>query len=138
MLTGGCNCKSIRYTIDADPIMVAQCHCRNCQRQSGSAFSVNVVVANPAVTVTGTLTDYADSDTKSGNTVLRQFCATCGSPIFSRVAGDDKTVIVKAGTLDDPAAVSAPPFAVWTSTCFPWVEPREGQITFPENPPQRG
>jgi hypothetical protein len=63
MLTGGCNCKSIRYTIDADPIMVAQCHCRNCQRQSGSAFSVNVVVANPAVTVTGTLTDYADSDT---------------------------------------------------------------------------
>ena len=137
MLTGGCNCKAIRYTIDADPIMVAQCHCRNCQRQSGSAFSVNVVAPAQAVNVTGSLTDYADDDTLSGNVVLRQFCGQCGSPIFSRVAGNDATVIVKAGTLDDPSALPAPGAAVWTSTAFPWVEPREGQVTFPQNAPSR-
>lgn len=133
MLEGGCNCGAIRYTIDAKPVVVAQCHCRNCQRQSGSAFSVNLMVPAAKVTTTGTLTTYTDHDTASGNPVLRRFCGTCGSPIFSDIAAGNGMTIVKAGTLDDPGAL-APNVALWTASALPWVQMPEGAKTFEKNP----
>ena len=132
MFEGGCNCGGVRYAVDAKPVVVAQCHCRNCQRQSGSAFSVNLMVPAAAVTLTGSLRVYTDTDTKSGNAVLRKFCGTCGSPIFSELAEGNGMLIVKAGTLDDPAAF-APAVSVWTSTALPWVSLPDGQRTFSQN-----
>lgn len=136
MLNGGCNCRAVRYEISSDPLVVAQCHCRNCQRQSGSAFSVNMVVPAKAFSITGELRDYVDTDTHSGNPVIRQFCPTCGSPIISRLEGDVRTLIIKAGTLDDPTAVAAPAVAVWTSTQWPWTKEPLQQMTFEQNSPQ--
>lgn len=133
MLEGGCNCGNIRYTIDAEPIIVAQCHCKNCQRQSGSAFSVNVVVPAASVSLTGDLRVYADSDTLSGKIVYRKFCATCGSPIISEQEESNGVLILKVGTLDDPSAL-APAINVWTSTAMPWVAIPEGKRSFPQNP----
>lgn len=133
MLEGGCNCGAVRYKIDAKPVVVAQCHCKNCQRQSGSAFSVNLMVPAAAVTTTGELTTYTDTDTDSGNPVYRRFCGTCGSPIFSDLAQGNGMTIVKVGTLDEPGAF-APTVAVWTSTAWPWVEPPAGAKTFEKNP----
>jgi hypothetical protein len=122
MIEGGCNCKAIRYRIDAKPVVVAQCHCRNCQRQSGSAFSVNLMVPAAKVETTGELSTYVDHDTASGNPVYRRFCGRCGSPIFSDLHEGNGMTIVKAGTLDDPGAF-APVLSVWTSTALPWVTP---------------
>lgn len=133
MLEGGCNCGEIRYTIDAKPIVVAQCHCKNCQRQSGSAFSVNLVVPAASVSVTGELRVYADSDTLSGKIVYRKFCATCGSPIISEQEESNGVLIMKAGTLDDTSQTS-PAISVWTSTAMPWVSIPEGQKSFAQNP----
>ncbi len=133
MIEGGCNCGGIRYSIASDPVVVAQCHCRNCQRQSGSAFSVNLMVKADSVTTTGTLTTYVDHDTKSGNPVYRRFCGTCGSPIFSELSESNGMVIVKAGTLDEPGAFK-PSVGVWRSTQWPWVPVPEGMPGFPENP----
>lgn len=132
-IEGGCNCGKIRYSVSGDPIAVAQCHCRNCQRQSGSAFSVNLVVPIAAVTSTGELNVYEDHDTASGNPVLRKFCGHCGSPIFSELTPANGVIIIKAGTLDDPAATK-PGISVWTSTALPWVTLPEGAATFPRNP----
>lgn len=132
MIEGGCNCGAVRYRIDAKPAIVAQCHCRNCQRQSGSAFSVNLMVPADGVTTTGELTTYEDRDTMSGNPVYRKFCGICGSPIFSDLAAGNGMTIVKVGTLDDPAAF-APAVSVWISTKMPWVELPEGQRGFPQN-----
>lgn len=133
MIEGGCNCGAIRYKIEGKPVVVAQCHCKNCQRQSGSAFSVNLMVRADGVTTTGTPTAYRDTDTFSGNAVTRKFCATCGSPIFSELADGNGMVIVKAGTLDDPTPF-APAVSVWTDTKMPWVDLPEGQKSFPKNP----
>lgn len=133
MIEGGCNCGGVRYQIDGKPVVVAQCHCKNCQRQSGSAFSVNLMVKADGVTTTGDLTTYEDRDTRSGNPVYRRFCGTCGSPIFSELADNNDMVIVKAGTLDDPTGM-VPGVSVWTSTKLPWVIVPEGQHSFPENP----
>ena len=133
MIEGGCNCGAIRYKIDAKPVVVAQCHCKNCQRQSGSAFSVNLMVPAAAVTSTGELTTYTDTDTASGNPVYRRFCGTCGSPIFSDLSQGGGMTIVKAGTLDEPGEF-APAVAVWTATAWPWVKLPDGVKGFERNP----
>lgn len=100
-IIGGCLCGSIRYTIKSNPLLVAQCHCRNCQKQSGSAFSVNLMLPEKDLDLKGTLKVYADRKTTSGKPVHRGFCPECGSPIKSDVASIQGYVFVKAGTLDD-------------------------------------
>jgi len=132
MIEGGCNCGAVRYKLAGAPLVTAQCHCRNCQRQSGSAFSVNLVVRLSDVETTGELTTWIDRDTHSGNPVYRRFCGTCGSPIFSDLARGNGTTIIKLGTLDDPAAF-APAVSVWTTTKLPWVELPNGQKGFERN-----
>ena len=132
-IEGGCNCGAVRYRLSADPITVAVCHCANCRRQSGSAFSVNVIVAEGAMTLTGGLATYEDSDTESGQPVQRQFCATCGSPIRSLSAASPKVAIVKAGTADEPGRFE-PAIHVWTSTALPWVEIPANLPQFSRNP----
>ena len=132
MIEGGCNCGAIRYQIDAKPVVVAQCHCRNCQRQSGSAFSVNLLVPAAGVTTTGDLTTYVDHDTASGNPVYRRFCGSCGSPIFSDPSDGNGMTIVKVGTLDEPGTF-APIVSVWTSSALPWVAIVPGVKTFDRN-----
>ena len=76
-LTGGCLCGKVRYDIAAPPLMTAVCHCTNCQKQSGSAYSVLIGVPGAAVSTTGTLKTYEDSG-DSGGKVMRQFCPECG------------------------------------------------------------
>ncbi|MBB4613036.1 GFA family protein [Novosphingobium taihuense] len=132
MIEGGCNCGKIRYSSEAKPIAVAQCHCRNCQRQSGSAFSVNLLFPAATLLVSGEPAAYEDTDTESGNAVVRKFCSTCGSPLFSETRSNPALIIVKAGTLDNPGAFK-PGISVWTDSQMPWVELPAGQTTFPRN-----
>ena len=99
-ITGGCLCGNIRYTIKSEP-SVGQCHCKNCQRQSGSAFSVNLTVPTSDLQLVGELKIYEDRETSSGKPVYRCFCPECGSPIKSDCASFEGYVFVKAGTLDD-------------------------------------
>ena len=121
MIEGGCNCGAVRYTLEGVPLAVAACHCTRCQRQSGSAFSVNLVFKASAVTVTGTLAAYDDPETSSGAPVRREFCAACGSPIRSVPAANPRIVAIKAGTADEPGGL-APTLHIWTRSKLPWVE----------------
>lgn len=132
-IEGGCNCGAVRWRLASEPKMVAVCHCDNCRRQSGGAFSVNAIVPGDAMAVTGDLTTYEDRDTESGQPVLRQFCAACGSPIRSLSAASPKIAIVKVGTADDPGRF-VPSVHVWTSTALPWVEIPANLPQFPRNP----
>ena len=99
-ITGGCLCGNIRYSLKSDPALVAQCHCKNCQKQSGSAFSVNLMLPVSDLDLVGELKIYADKETTSGKPVYRGFCPECGSPIKSDVASTEGYVFIKAGTLD--------------------------------------
>lgn len=130
---GGCNCGAVRYRLTADPITVAVCHCANCRRQSGSAFSVNVIVAKAAMELMGDLATYEDTDTESGRAVLRQFCANCGSPVRSLSGASPGIAIVKAGTADEPGQFT-PTIHVWTSSALPWVSIPANLPKFPRNP----
>lgn len=119
-LNGGCNCGQVRYALTLPPLAVAACHCTSCRRQSGAAYSVNLIVRADAMVVRGALAAWTDPDTESGMPVLRQFCATCGSPIRSLVASAPKIIAVKAGTLDGPGPFE-PTVHVWTRSALPWV-----------------
>jgi hypothetical protein len=120
-VTGRCNCAAVTWRIDGAPLAVAACHCTNCRAQSGAAFSVNIVAKAREVTIEGPLKTFEDSATASGNPVLRQFCAECGSPIQSVVTASPAIVAIKAGTADEPGAF-APTVHVWTQSKLPWVE----------------
>jgi hypothetical protein len=123
----------VSYTSSSDPIATAVCHCRNCQRQAGAAFSVVVVVPKASVTVSGTLKTFDDTG-DSGGTVHRQFCPECGSPIFSLIPSMPDITIIKAGTLDD-VSVLTPQVQVWCQSAQPWVKLNPELPQFAQNPP---
>lgn len=119
--TGRCLCGAVTYQIAGDPIATAVCHCDHCQRQGGSAFSVNLVVTEDQLTVDGTMSTYVETgENDDGEYVHRRFCPTCGSAVIS-VLVESGAVAVKAGTLDDKSDVK-PLAEVWCVDRQPWVE----------------
>lgn len=101
---GGCLCGAVRYAVAWPPAAVVVCHCRNCQKQAGSALSVVGVSPRDALMLTGELAIYEDRG-ESGQTVWRKFCPKCGSPVLTDTpaAQRDGLIFFKAGTLDETA-----------------------------------
>lgn len=118
--TGGCLCGQVRYTLSAEPIICVACHCKNCQRQAGTALSVIIGVPEAALDIKGEVRTYNDTG-DSGATVRRQFCGNCGSPVFTRVDHTEGMMFVKAGTLDDISALK-PQFHCYTKSKQNWVD----------------
>ena len=120
--TGRCLCGDITYAFDGEPIATAVCHCEHCQRQSGGAFSVNVVMQKDQLSIDGPIATYEDRG-RSGDAVYvyRRFCGSCGSPIVSELVEPAGVVALKAGTLDDRSVV-APQAQIWCDDKQPWVE----------------
>ena len=119
-LDGACLCGQVTYSCDADPVATAVCHCTECQRQSGAAFSVNVAVPREALRVEGdSLSSFTTVGTDSNMEVERRFCSACGSPIVS-VPAEGPLVFIKAGTLDDRSWLE-PQLSVWAGSAQPWV-----------------
>ena len=133
-ITGGCLCGSVRYASDAEPALLAVCHCRTCQRNTGSAFSLNLGLPSDSVTITGeSLANYEDRAGASGKTFFRTFCSRCGSPISGRGDAYSGLTFIKAGTLDNPSWVQ-PGMHIWCSEKQPWVVIEEGAVQVPGNP----
>jgi len=124
--TGGCLCGRVRYTAPATPSGVVVCHCRDCQKQAGSAFSIIAVFPRDAVHVEGDLARYVGRG-DSGNTVERCFCGACGSPIYSDgdAMRERGILAIKAGTLDEVADLK-PALHYWVVSKQSWIELPEG------------
>lgn len=110
------------------------CHCINCQKQAGSAFSINLIMQLSSFTVSGDLSTYEDKGEESQEPVYRRFCGNCGSPIFSEIVAAAGLIAVKAGTLDD-TSVFQPSSQIWCDSQQNWVELLEGLPKFSRNPP---
>ena len=132
ILEGGCQCGKVRYRIEGDPLAVAACHCTECQRQSGSAFSMSMIVPREAFQPSGELRSFT-RDAASGATVECFFCPQCGTRIHHQPSSMPKTVNVKPGTLDDTSWLQ-PALHVWVSSKQPWTPIPEGVPTTPGNP----
>lgn len=114
--------------------MTALCHCEDCQKQSGSAFSVLVAVAIEDLRIEGETLSAFESVGASGWPVTREFCSGCGSPILSEVSITPDLVWIKAGTLDDRSWLR-PQMNVWCDSAQPWVLMDRAIPGFAKNPP---
>jgi len=133
-IKGGCLCGAVRYESQAEPAMVAVCHCATCQKNTGSAFSLNLGMPLESVTFSGeSLTTYEDHSGSSGKPFYRKFCSHCGSPISGQGDAYSGLIFIKAGTLDDTSWVK-PGAHIWCAEKLPWVVIEEGVGQFPKNP----
>jgi hypothetical protein len=117
---GGCLCGAVRYECAAPPVMSGACHCRDCQRNSGSAFATLMIFKKDAVAVSGDALASFTHKGDSGKSVSRHFCRQCGSPVFAEYAVTPDFRVIMAGTLDDPALI-APQWNIYTASKQPWV-----------------
>ena len=110
---GGCYCGALRYRTTGEPLMRAQCHCRECQYITGG--SPNVFMALPESGFTYTKAQPKQFRRKDlPNPVTREFCAECGTHVVTRAPGLPGAVIVKVGSLDDPKVFGSPQIAIFT------------------------
>ncbi len=117
-LNGGCACGSIRYECKSKPMLEYKCHCRACQRASGSGFAALLWVPIDKLDLTADEPRYFSVEADSGRQLKRGFCATCGSNVLLLPDLPDIIFIV-AASLDDPSEFK-PQQAIWTSSAQPW------------------
>lgn len=118
-IEGGCLCGAVRYSADAEPQFVGVCHCRDCQKSSGSAFATVLAIAAPSLKVTGALKTFSKSG-DSGKSIRRRFCPECGSGVTDEADTLPGIVMINAGTLDDPSWVK-PGSEIYCDSAQPWV-----------------
>lgn len=120
ILTGGCACGAVRYECSAEPMMSANCYCKDCQRSTGGAFASVLIVPRAAFKMTKGEAKQYEVTGDSGSKVSRGFCVNCGSPILSLLLGNPTIMAIKAGSLDDPAKFK-PAANVYMSSAPPWA-----------------
>lgn len=118
-ITGGCLCGTVRYTAEADPTSATVCHCRDCQKFTGSAFAALVRVPKEALKIEGRLKTFS-SIGGSGNPILRHFCPECGSSVAEEPGTRPGIVILNVGTFDDPG-IAKPGREIFRDGAVPWV-----------------
>jgi hypothetical protein len=116
---GGCACGAIRYECAADPLYMGNCHCRDCQRATGSAYFAAVGVSAAAFHLTTGVPAYYEKLADSGSRMRRAFCCQCGSPVFLTNSARPDWVVLYAASLDDPSWVR-PARDIYTASAQPW------------------
>ena len=118
---GGCACGAIRYRVEGDPEFTFNCHCRKCQRATGSGHAAAFAVPLARIHLTGELRYHAQSS-DSGARTFSGFCGACGSPIASRTERFPERLYVLAASLDDSSAFT-PGFAIFAEAATRWDPP---------------
>jgi hypothetical protein len=121
---GGCQCGAVRYVLSAEPIRTVACHCKECQRQSGSAFGMSMIVPEKSLAVTGPAKRFART-ADSGNQNTGVFCPECGVRIYQIPQYMWDVLVLKPGTLDDTSWVR-PDYFAWMKSAQGWVAVPEG------------
>lgn len=125
---GGCYCGALRYRAEGEPMLKAQCHCRPCQTFSGGGPNLFMLMPAAGFTWTrGQPKTFTRSDLEGA--VTREFCGECGTQIATRRPGLP-AVVLKIGTLDDPAQFRGPRAAIFTAEKQPFHHIPEGMPAF--------
>ena len=120
-LEGGCTCRAVRYRMTSAPLFVHCCHCRWCQRETGSAFALNAMIEAERVFLLQGEPEVVDTPSNSGKGQRISRCPTCHIAVWSNYAGaGDALRFVRVGTLDNPDRLP-PDIHIFTSSKQPWV-----------------
>ena len=121
MFEGGCTCRAVRYRMTSAPMFVNCCHCRWCQRESGSAFALNAIIEADRVMVTSGAPVVIVTPSNSGKGQKITRCPQCHIALWSNYAGaGDAARFVRVGTLDEPDRLQ-PGAHIFTASKQPWV-----------------
>ena len=120
-LEGGCDCRAVRYRMETRPLFVNCCHCRWCQRETGSAFALNAMIEADRVTLLGIEPEIVDTPSASGTGQKIARCPKCRIALWSNYGGGGDAVrFVRVGTLDEPDRLP-PDIHIFTESKQPWV-----------------
>jgi hypothetical protein len=133
--TGGCQCDAVRYRLTGRPLQLVICHCKECQKQTASAFGMALPVAKRDLELlSGTLKEWRRR-ADSGHEVACYFCPDYGSRIYHGSSLKPDYWHLKAGTLDDTSWLE-PVAQAWTRSAQPWLRLANEMVSFsgqPEN-----
>lgn len=131
-LDGGCDCRRVRYRMTTRPLFVHCCHCRWCQRESGTAFALNAMIEMDRIELLGDAPELVDTPSASGRGQRIARCPHCRVAVWSHYAGAGPAVaFVRVGTLDEPGHLP-PDIHIFTASKQPWVVIPPGATAVPE------
>ena len=133
VLQGGCQCGAIRYELSGGPLQLYVCHCRECRKQSASAFGISFIVPLTALRVTQGEPKLWSRPTETGHTLDCAFCPECGSRLWHRRRGSADILSIKGGSLDEPIDLGQA-VHIWTSRMLPGIILPDGSASFPGEP----
>lgn len=120
-LQGGCTCRGVRYQMTSKPLFVHCCHCRWCQRETGTAFALNAIIEADRVVLLNGEPEIVHTPSNSGKGQKIARCPNCRIALWSNYAGAGDTLrFVRVGTLDEPDRLP-PDIHIFTSSKQPWV-----------------
>jgi hypothetical protein len=124
-LTGGCACGAVRYRLASQPMFVHCCHCKDCQRQTGTAFALNALIETDRVDLLAGAPVPYTMPTDSGRPHRIFRCPSCQTAVWSEYGGIAKLRFVRVGTLDDPTLLP-PDIHIYTRSKLPWIALPDG------------
>lgn len=129
---GGCDCRALRYRLESAPLFVHCCHCRWCQRETGSAFALNAMIEAERLTLLAGTPELVHTPSASGQGQLIARCPGCRLALWSHYAGAGRAVaFVRVGTLDEPDRLP-PDIRIFTASRQPWLRlPEDGVPVMP-------
>src|SRR3979490_1734752 len=116
---GGCLCGAVRYESAGDPVFSLQCHCRDCQRSSGTAYIAAIRVPASGFRITQGASKRYVAKADSGNEIPGAFCGDCGSPLYVQVSTRPDIIGIRVGSLDDPSGFR-PEADLFVQSAQPW------------------
>ncbi|MGA7966321.1 MAG: GFA family protein [Gammaproteobacteria bacterium] len=118
---GGCTCGAVRYRMTSPPMFVHCCHCRWCQRETGTSYALNAMIEADRVVLLAGEPETVDTPSLSGHGQKIARCPTCRIALWSNYAGaGDAIRFIRVGTLDEPDRVP-PDIQIFTASRQPWV-----------------
>lgn len=126
---GGCACGKVRYRLTRAPMITHCCHCVDCQRQTGSGFVINALIETAHIEMLSDAPKPYPMPTDSGRPHDVYRCEACGTALWSDYGGRPYLRFVRAGTLDQPSAIT-PDVHIFTRSKLPWVRLPEGAPSF--------
>jgi hypothetical protein len=133
MITGRCQCGAVRYAHSGTPSAIYVCHCRECRKQSASAFGISVEVTKQGLQVTRGVPKFWTRDTDSGKRLKCAFCPDCGSRLWHEPESGAEWLTLKGGALDQAPDLTRA-IHIWTSRKLPGVVIPPGVLQYPEEP----
>lgn len=119
-ILGGCLCGTVRYRFEGEPLAFYACHCTDCQRQTGSAFGLSLVVRRDDLELVDGEPARFEVPMEDGRTKCGRFCGKCAARVWGEPVRHPELFVLRPGSFDEPGSYR-PWGDIWTSSAQPWV-----------------